>query len=285
MKRILTLLTLVVWSELLLYFWLSGRVAAYLHPQFHPYVAAAGGGLLVLTILYWWASAEDESGCDHCEGHHHHDHHDEAPRGLSAGAVLSFAVLLLPVTAAAMISPSQFGEAAVMNRGLVTSLSQLPSAEPSFASAPMWNDSEQGGGELPDPSSLPAEEEGVEYFTRGPDGAIQLETMDMLYAAEEAPVREEFADQKVSVIGQYAPPTDGAAAGFNLVRMFIVCCAADAQPVAVPVAGPQPKDVPPMSWIRVTGIARFKPENGVFIPAVEAEKVEQVEAPRETVLY
>jgi uncharacterized repeat protein (TIGR03943 family) len=285
MKRLLTLLTLLVWAQLLLYFWLSGRVAAYLHPQFHPYVAAAGVALLVLTVLYWWASADGEDGCDHCEEHHDHAHHSEAPRGLGAGAVLSFAVLLLPVTAAAVISPSQFGEAAVMNRGLVTSLSQLPSAAPSFTSAPMWDDADVGGGELPDPSSLPPQEEGVEYFTRGPDGAIQLETMDMLYAAEEAPVREEFADQKVSVTGQYAPPTDDAAEGFNLVRMFIVCCAADAQPVAVMVAGPRPKDVPPMSWIRVTGIARFKAENGLFIPGVEAEKVEQVEAPRETILY
>ena len=191
-KRLLTLITLLAWSGLLLWFRFSGRVVAYLHPQFHAYVAVAGVGLLVLAGLWWWASREN--GWLRCCGHDHGDHEHHHGR-LTAGAVAGFVVLLGPVTAAALISPSQFGEAAIMNRILVTDVSQLPSARPSFGDS--WQDAPAiGDGELPDIAEWPAdEEEGVEYFTRGPDGAIQL-AIDLLFAAEEQALRK-FNNQRV----------------------------------------------------------------------------------------
>ena len=56
MKIILTLVTLLLCGATFLYFYLSGRIASYLHPQFHAYVVIAGAGLLVLGALWWWAS-------------------------------------------------------------------------------------------------------------------------------------------------------------------------------------------------------------------------------------
>ena len=207
MKRILTLITLLLWGATLLYFRLSGRIASYLHPQFHPYVAVAGVGLLVLAVLWWWASRETDQGCADC-GSHHHDTGEPRSR-LTAGAAFAFAVLLLPLTAAAFISPSQFGEAMVMNRGIVTDISQLPSAQMpdgSWQDAPAWDENEDAA----DASWSEGQEEGVEYFTRAPDGSIQLETLDLLFAAQEPGLREEFENQRVSIIGQYIPPRGGA---------------------------------------------------------------------------
>jgi hypothetical protein len=40
-----------------------------------------------------------------------------------------------------------------------------------------------------------------------------------------------------------------------------------------------------MGWVRVTGTARFVKEGGLRQPRLTAEKVEEVPAPRETVLY
>lgn len=281
MKRILTLVTLLLWGVTMLYFWLSDRIASYLHPQFHPYVLAAGIGLLLLTPLWWWASRETEEGCHSCGCHHDHD--DEPRSRLSAGALFAFAVLLLPVSAAAFISPSQFGEAAVMNRGIVTDISQLPSAEMpggNWEDAPEWDESVDSV----DASWPEGQEEGVEYFTRAPDGSIQVETLDLLFAAQEPGLREEFENQRVSIIGQYVPPRGGAAGGFDLVRMFMVCCAADARPLGIKVTG-EPVAVPRMGWVRITGIARFEPNGGVLEPSLELEKIEEVEPPRETLLY
>jgi uncharacterized repeat protein (TIGR03943 family) len=282
-KRTLTLLTLLVWGLLMLWFWVSGRIVAYLHPQFHPLVAGAGAALLLLAPAWWWATREATGGRSHCDCHHDHD---EEPRSaMSAGAVFAFVVLLLPVSAAAFISPSQFGEAAVMNRGIVSSISQLPAAGPptpaTLEDAPLLGDGE----ELPDVDDWPeGQEEGVEYYTRGPDGAIQLETIDLLFAAEEPGLRDEFDNQRVSIVGQYVPPRDGGT-NFDLVRMMMVCCAADARPIGVAVETTQSRELPRMGWIRVTGTARFVERGGMREPRVTAEKIEEVPAPRETVLY
>ena len=280
MKRILTLVTLLLWATTFLYFYLSGRIASYLHPQFHVYVVVAGAGLLVLGALWWWASRETDAGC--AEGGCHHDGNE--PRGgLTAGTILAFLVLLLPITAAAFISPGQFGEAMVMNRRVVTDVSQLPSAElpgGSWQDAPAWDD----GVDSADESRPEDQEEGVEYFTRTPDGAIQVETLDLLFAAEEPALREEFENQRVSIIGQYIPPRGGAEGGFDLVRMFVVCCAADARPLGIKVVG-DPVEVPRMGWVRITGVARFEDKGGTIEPRLELEKIEEVEAPRESFLY
>jgi uncharacterized repeat protein (TIGR03943 family) len=280
MNRILTLLTLLLWGTTFLYFYLSGRIASHLHPQFHAYVVAAGAGLLVLGALWWWASREADTGCGDCGCHHEGE---EARRRLSAGAVFAFGVLLLPLTAAAFISPGQFGEAMVMNRGMVTDVSQLPSAElpgGSWQDTPAWDDSVDSADAL-----LPQDQdEGVEYFTRTPDGAIQVETLDLLFAAEEPALREEFENQRVSIIGQYIPPRGGAEGGFDLVRMFVVCCAADARPLGIKVVG-EPVEVPRMGWVRITGVARFEDKGGPVEPRLELEKIEEVEAPRESFLY
>jgi uncharacterized repeat protein (TIGR03943 family) len=281
MKRILTLITLLLWGAILLYFRLSGRIASYLHPQFHSYVAVAGVGLLVLAVLWWWASRETDQGCADC-GSHHHDAGEPRSR-LTAGAAFAFAVLLLPLTAAAFISPSQFGEAMVMNRGIVTDISQLPSAQMpdgSWQDAPAWDENADAA----DTSWSEGQEEGVEYFTRAPDGSIQLETLDLLFAAQEPGLREEFENQRVSIIGQYIPPRGGAGGGFDLVRMFVVCCAADARPLGIKVVG-EPVEVPRMGWVRITGVARFEDQGGVIEPSLELENIEEVEAPRESFLY
>ena len=281
MKRILTLVTVLLWGGTLLYFWISGRVVSYLHPQFHPYVLAAGLGLLLLAALWWWASRETDAGCGACGCHH--DGENEPRSRLSAGAAFAFVVLLLPVSAAAFISPSQFGEAMVMNRGMVTDISQLPSAGMpggNWDDAPAWDEEVDEA----DATWDQTQEEGVEYFTRGPDGSIQVETLDLLFAAQEPNLREEFENQRVSIIGQYVPPRGGAGGGFDLVRMFMVCCAADARPLGIKVTG-EPLAVPRMGWVRITGLARFEDNEGVLEPSLELEKIEEVEAPREAMLY
>lgn len=169
-----------------------------------------------------------------------------------------------------------------MNRGIVSDLSELPSASPAFNS---WTDAPLVGDEgIPDVTDLNGEE-GVEYFTRGADGAIQLETIDLLFAAEEPVLREQFENQRVSIIGQYIPPRGEKTGGFDLVRMFVVCCAADARPLGIKITTPKLIEVPRMGWVKITGVAKFETNNGRLEPRLEAESIEEVEAPRETFLY
>lgn len=284
MKRSLTTLTLLVWGGLLLWFWSSGRIVSYLHPHFHAYVGMAGFVLLLLVPLWWLASGRDNvHGCGSC-GCHDHDH-GGGINSIRWSQCVVYLFLLVPVAGAALVSPSQFGEAAVINRGIITDLSALPNALPSRGAS--WEDAPLIGDEdLPDVENWPeGQEEGVEYFTRGEDGAIELETMDLLFAATEPSMQEEFSGQRVAIIGQYIPPRGEDATGFDLVRMFVVCCAADARPLGIKVVAPETIKIPRMGWVRITGVARFPQVEGRTEPLLEMEKIEEIEAPRETFLY
>jgi uncharacterized membrane protein YcgQ (UPF0703/DUF1980 family) len=86
----LSILILLLWSAVLLYFHLSGRVSAYLPPDgiFRQMVLISGIGLAVVALFnLFTTNAEDAGceahGCDHDHGHDHkhggcgHDHsHD-----------------------------------------------------------------------------------------------------------------------------------------------------------------------------------------------------------------
>lgn len=279
MTRILTAFALGVWALLMLWMWGTGRVGDYLHPHFHAGVGIAGFALLLLVPLWLWASAKEHGDCCSC-GHEHHDH---AHRGANAWSVVVFAVLVVPVAMAAFVSPGQFGEAAVRNRGLVSDISLLPTAPQlggSWESAPPVAD----GDNIPDVTDFTGEE-GVEYFTRAADGAIQLQIIDLLYAAQEPALRETFENERVEVVGQYVPSKDGNSPDFDLVRMYVVCCAADARPLGVRGLSAGKQDVASMRWVRATGIARFVGEGEKVEPRLEVEKLQPTDPPADKLLY
>ena len=66
-----------------------------------------------------------------------------------------------------------------------------------------------------------------------PDGHVLAEVTDLLFSAEDDTMRPAFEGRTVEVIGQYLPVKDSPSGRFQIVRMFMVCCAADARPVAV----------------------------------------------------
>jgi hypothetical protein len=79
----LSILIMLVWSAVLLYFHISGRVAAYLPPDgiFRDMVLIAGIGMGIVALFNLFTTQSEDAGCcDHGHDHHHgcgHDHsHD-----------------------------------------------------------------------------------------------------------------------------------------------------------------------------------------------------------------
>jgi uncharacterized repeat protein (TIGR03943 family) len=266
---------LLVWGSVLCYFYFSGRLESYLHPTFFGFVLASGLILVLLGLLaFFFSEAEyclcDDPSCpDPVSG-------SSAPR-----AYLSWSILVIPVLWAATASPSQFGATAILNRGLVESLDQLPSAragrEVVFPKppqdAPWAND--------------PAMDFGS-YLARTEEGLIRAETIDLLFAAEEPPLRPDFENQEIEIIGQYLPDRNRAAGRddrFQLVRIFIMCCAADGRPIGVPIQGAVPADLPEMTWLKIKGKATFPVQGGKVIPLVVASSIEEIDPPRQTFIY
>lgn len=277
-RHLLDASALLVWGIVLCYFVFSGRLAAYLHPAFHPYVALAGGLLVLLGcgLIFFRKSAACscmEPGC---------------PIDVNrpwARSLMSWIVVVFPLLITTQVSPSQFGETAVLNRGLVDSATQLPTSRSVFGAEP-------GGRLFPSPAtgtpyagdpSMNAES----YLARNSEGRIRAETIDLLFAAEDPILRPDFADQEIEIIGQYLPlrgenpPPDQ----FHLVRIFIMCCAADARPIGITVRGVPPPHLTSMEWIKVKGRATFPKVKARIVAVVEAESIEPIPAPSQPFIF
>lgn len=293
-SRWLPCMTLAAWSGILLYFYFSGRIQAFLHPMFRPYVVIAGGVMAVMALIFLFFPA-DANCCSSAECGH-------GLSRLASGKILTFFILLLPVTAAAMFSPDGFGKNAMLNRGIITDASTL---RPSTAKigAPITvpelplptNESPNGApASTPPAPDTPATadagtqpEAPQDYLQRTPDGRIVAEVLDLLYAAQDNALRQDFEDKPVELIGQLMPDASNNASGnrYKAVRMFMTCCAADARPVATLFEIDTKPEMAEMSWVKVTGTATFPIENGRRIAILKAERVEKCAPPEETMLY
>jgi len=289
-SRWLPCATLAAWSAVLLYFYFSGRITSFLHPMFRPYVLIAGLVMAAMTLIFLLFPA-DTNCCSSAECGH-------GLSRLASGKILSFFVLLIPVTSAAMFSADGFGKNAILNRGIITDASALrpptarpnqpittpdlplPSNDPTASTPPAPDGTPQTG--AANPTAAPQD-----YLQRTPDGRIVAEVLDLLYAAQDTSLRKDFEDKPIELVGQLMPDASNNAGGkrYKAVRMFMTCCAADARPVATLFEVETKPELPEMSWIKVTGTATFPIENGRRIAVLKAERVEKCDPPAESMLY
>ena len=282
-SRWLACATLVAWSAILSYFYFSGRIASFLHPMFRPLVLISGGVLLLLAVglaLAPSATEEccDEDGCGHTFGR------------MTAGRITTFLILLLPICAAAAVSSDGFGVRTMMNRGIVTDAAGLsPTSPKSSAPVDMPMPSGDGASVTPpsNPAPAPTANASEAYLPKSKSGAIILQVPDLLYAAQDSSLRPDFQGRTIELTGQWMPDTVNNAKGtrFKLVRMLMVCCAADARPVAVLVEDSKKTKIPEMSWVKVSGRAIFPTEGGRMVAVVKADSVAVTDPPEETMLY
>ena len=252
---------LMVWGIVLTYFYLSGRIASYLHPAFHIYTVVSGGVLLALSLALLLTMNGESS-----------------EHGLFRVGIFPLLLLTVPLLAATKISPSNFGATAVLNRGMVHNIADLPGFSPPMDAGLPNADGSVAEGTMMDPSL---------YLKKNADGYIMAEAVDLLYAAGEPTMREDFENKQVEVNGQFLPALTGNPNGdrFNLTRLFVMCCAADARPVAISVQSNPATDLPKMTWVKVRGKATFPVEGGRHMPVVVADSVTETDAPEESFLY
>jgi uncharacterized membrane protein YcgQ (UPF0703/DUF1980 family) len=319
-NRWLPATTLAAWGGVILYYWGSGRLDAFLKGEFQVYAIIAAVLLLIGAIVVAFSSADTEccadSACSHALGRS------------KAGRLLTFGIILLPIalkpfgSAGALrevqgknrIATEDFGSVAASlkneyKKGLAgrpTPASQpdnlivpapvtppptlpLPTKEgdqPPAATASAPGTSQPPAAAEQKHPAAAQQESFADYLQRTPEGYIMAEVLDLLYAAQDNVLRKDFEDKTVQLVVQFMPDT-GATAGaarFKGVRMFMTCCAADARPIATLIEGEKMPEVPEMTWVKVTGKATFPIERGRRISVVKAEKVEKTEPPAENML-
>jgi len=182
----------------------------------------------------------------------------------------------------------------MMNRGVVTDASGLNSVSKSSVDFPMPSgDGTAPSAPAPAVASSPVVYAGTtenaanDYLPKSKSGAIIVQVPDLLYAAQDSSLRPDFQDKTIELIGQWMPDQVNNSKGsrFKLVRMLMVCCAADARPVAVLVEDGKKSKIPEMSWVSVTGRVTFPTEGGRMIAVVKADQVVVTDPPEETMLY
>ena len=277
-RRWLPCLTLATWSAILITFYFSGQMRDLLAPEFRIGALIAGVLMGAMALIFVFFPA-DAACCSAAECGH-------SLSRFATGKVLTFLILLVPITTAAMFSPTGFSANAVRNRGILSDGDQLPELPRNVAiKAPDFPLPSNIPGAAPSPTEPPKAP--IDYLQRTPEGYIITEVLDLLYAAQDNELRKDFEGKNVQLIGQLMPDTANNANGkrFKAVRMFMTCCAADARPVATLVESEVKVDVPEMTWIKIIGTATFPIENGRRIGLLKAESVEKCPPPEESMLY
>ncbi len=286
-SRWLPCVTLFLWSFILLFFYFSGRIQAFLHPLFRPLALVAGLVMLILAGCFLFVPATAECCSDDSCGH-------TLGRG-TVGRILTFLILLLPICAAAALTPGGYGASAMLNRGIISDAAALGGAakKPVIAVANPANTSSVSEPPLPTrDGSTPAPQTQQtdtpsDYLKKNKDGNLTVQVIDLLYAAQDESLRGDFENKGVEFIGQYMPDTVNNINGkrCNVVRMLMVCCAADARPVAAVVEFDSKNKIPEMSWVKVIGKATFPIEGGRPLAVVKAQSVTVTDPPEETMMY
>jgi uncharacterized repeat protein (TIGR03943 family) len=88
----------------------------------------------------------------------------------------------------------------------------------------------------------------------------------------------------VEIVGQcdvVGGPQNGR---FDVYRLVVTCCVADASAVSIEVAAPAGVKVEPGSWVRVAGRLRFDSSYSPTLPVLHAEIISRIPAPSEPYL-
>jgi len=111
---------------------------------------------------------------------------------------------------------------------------------------------------------------------------LAVEVIDLLVASHNPALMKELNGRWVESTGQVLGTGTG---NFRLLRLLVLCCAADAQPLAVRVeAHGQPKPAQ-MTWVRVAGKVTFVKKGKINVPVITAEKITGIPQPDEPFIF
>ena len=275
---------------LLLSITLSGRFTSYVRPGFKPLLLIGGGillavGVLTLVMTLWADIKADRArqrvpagadvsadGSTHADAHGHDHTNSKAPW-----------LILLPVLVLLLVAPPALGADAVARNASSQALAGQVVAAP-VASDPTSKDGAggvSGGYKFNDGSGSATDSTGsrrTEHFPalEGTDPAITIKefVLRALYDADNS-----VEGVPVTVTGFIAPPGEGYTDGYTIARMVISCCAADANPMQLHIAGDAP--FPSDTWVSavVTVVPNTATMENGYVPTVTLTSASPIDQP------
>jgi len=233
------------WGTVMLHTVTSGHINRLLSPMFRSYVLVAAMLLLILSVLHLFLYDPAADPIPSSPGRWRH--------------FVRWLVLLLPVVAASVLSPSALSGSTLANRAL---------------------DSTTGA--IPMPSMSAASNQDVQAaLSADPKQPVPVEVTDLITLSRSAEQMKAFAGRKVRTVGLI----DNHGGSSKLVRWIMWCCAADAQPASVALDGDTSTGTKDgTQWVEVTGTAQFPSTLGHVVPQIEVDTIKPTQEPDEPYL-
>lgn len=236
------------WATVMFHTVASGHISRLLSPMFRSYVITAAALLFALSILHLIL------------------YQPSPVTALNSAATNPlrqlgrWLVLLLPVVAASILSPAALSSTTLANRGALNSTA----------------------GVTPMPITGDTSKENVQAaLAADPNQPVPMEVTDLITVSRSSDTIKNFDGRQVRVIGFFAQPPGSSP---KLVRWMMWCCAADAQPVSVELAGDTSGNWKDTQWIEVTGTAEFPSTLGRVVPRINVTSIKPTQEPDEPYL-
>jgi len=239
-RHIFSWFVFLVWSAVFGVFYFSGTYVEFLNPQF-SWLMLLGFVLCAIFFLVLILGGTRRVDCSHA-GHHH-----------AGASILRMLILLVPVMFALNYGSWQLGSFAFDKRAVgVTRVGGMSESERIPVSAQFE----------------PAE------------NAMNAKTADVSLIEIHSKF-ESLVGRRVVTQGMYMSETPGLPEdSYVIFRFLVVCCAADAQPLAVMIRGLRPAGVADEKWLQVEGVLKSTEVDGNAAVVIEAEKVAPVSPPK-----
>jgi len=235
---------MTAWATVMLHTVASGRINELLSPMFRNYVIICATALIAFSVLYLvlFQPAQKTSFA-------------------STGTMRQLGrwlVLLVPVIAAAVFSPSAFSSTTISKRMDPNASYQMPT----------WYDKNKQVSQAVTESD--------------PSQAAPVEVTDLIQLGQHPDQAKAFADRKVRSVGHIIAAPGGSP---KLARLIMWCCAADAVPVTVELHGNVAGTFKDDDWLEVIGTAQFPTgKDGKTIPIINVDTVTPTQEPDEPYL-
>jgi uncharacterized repeat protein (TIGR03943 family) len=233
------------WATVMLHTIATGHINRLLSPMFRNYVLTAALLLFVLSVLYVLLYQPDS---------------ETAPALAPTGRLRQFGrwlVLLVPVIAASILSPSALSSTTLNNRSSTAGVTPMPT----------WNAASQ--------------QKGKEVLDADPNQPVPVEVTDLITLSRSPDQIKAFEGRKVRTVGLLVNQPGNAP---KLVRWIMWCCAADAQPASVELGGTISGNWKDTQYLEVVGAARFPSTLGHVVPRIDVESVKPTREPDEPYL-
>jgi len=243
----------------LLFAYLVGWVQRHLATAYY-WLPPAGAGALILMGLALLTAKPGKSTC--CEGDC--PTAQRSPKRAVFSAAVSLLLLLAPIALALAVQPKEFSSEGMRKRRLNT-----PRRDVKVDRAVDWIHgltdatarSEAAANSLPKEPSI-------------------LELIETVALADPEQLEGKF----VTLVGRCDLPQGEAGRRFDLFRLLITCCVADASSVSIEVARNDDVRLEPGGWVRVGGVLKFDHPLDSTFPVLHAATIAKVAEPSEPYL-